>query len=265
MFFPCSQQCAQPQDLFKQYDDGPLTVSTLNTGGVFLARSAFYGGMNVYNVQSGVHITQSSDCSNPAGGVLLSPHNAGVITSTGPSGMLVAIVDVVNEKLSDPKQGVKLGGHADYLLVGGSNAGNVDINTTGYVSVVGLNNKGVVSAKGADNFVIANTTNSNKVVLAAKTGKIINVGNLAGGEVVIESGTWKFDGPTSNEGVVRVKSGQVSGNVKENAGTIIIESGVKGKVVFCKRGSGEIKNYAKVEISVEPGACMRVHCMGNEC
>ena len=246
MFFPCSHQCAQPQDLFKQYDDGPVTLSTLHTGGVFLARSAFYGGMNVYNVQSGVHITQSPDCSNPAGGMMLSAHNSGVIKSTGPSGMLVAIVDVVNEKSSDPTKGVKLGGHADYLLVGGSNAGTVDITTTGYVSVVGLNNKGAVNAKGADNLVIANTINSGKVVLAAKTGKIINVDNLAGGEVVIESGTW-------------------TGNVKENAGTITIESGVKGKIVFCKLGSGEIKNNGQVEISVEPGACMRVHCMGNEC
>ena len=228
-----------------------------------LATNVFFGGMNVYNVQMQLTINPTRDCPNPTAGLLISPHNTGVIKSTGPSGMLLAIVDVVNEKLSDPTKGVTLGGEADYLLAGGSNAGNVDITTTGYVSVLGLNNKGVVSAKGADNFVIANTTNSNKVVLAAKTGKIINVGNLAGGEVVIESGTWKFDGPTRNNGIFRVKSGQVTGNVIENAGTIIIESGVKGKVVFCKRGSGEIKNNGQVEISVEPGACMRMYWMGN--
>merc|ERR1712224_1013028 len=67
-------------------------------------------------------------------------------------------------------------------------------------------------------------------------------------------GTWQFDGPTRNAGVVHVKSGKFTGNVKENAGTIIIESGVKGKVVFCKRGSGEIKNNGQVEISVDSGA-----------
>ena len=216
----------------------------------------------MYNVLSEVHISDK-DCPKTAAGLLVTPHNSGVFTSNGKSGTLLAVIDVVNDKSADPTKGVKLGGDADYLLVGGSNEGDVDITTTGYVSVVGLNNKGAVNAKGADNLVIGNTINSGKVVLAAKTGKIFGVSNSADGEVVIESGTWHFDGPTSNEGVVHVKSGQVSGNVKENAGTIIIESGVKGKVVFCRLGSGEIKNNGEVEISVEPGACMRMYWMGN--
>merc|ERR1712025_1014075 len=119
----------------------------------------------------------------------------------------------------------------------------------------GLDNKGQVSAKGADNLVVGNTINSGKVLLAAKTGKIDNVENLAGAEVVIESGTWQFDGPTSNKGVVHVKGGKFTGNVKENAGTIIIESGVTGKVLICKQtGSGKIENKGQGEVSIDSGA-----------
>jgi hypothetical protein len=119
---------------------------------------------------------------------------------------------------------------------------------------VGIDNKGEVSAKGANNLVVGNTINSGKVILAAKNGKIMDVANLPGAEVVIESGTWLFEGHTRNEGVVHVKSGKFTGHVKENAGTIIIDSGVKGKVVFCKAGSGTIQNNAKAEISINADA-----------
>merc|ERR1711937_37210 len=82
----------------------------------------------------------------------------------------------------------------------------------------------------------------------------MDVANLPGAEVVIESGTWLFEGHTRNEGVVHVKSGKFTGHVKENAGTIIIDSGVTGKVVFCKAGSGKIQNNAQAEISINADA-----------
>ena len=215
----------------------------------------------MHNVLSEVNI-RDKKCPQATAGLLVSPRNSGVIATTGKSGTLFAIVDVVNEKSTDATKGVELGGDADYILVGGSNAGNVDITTTGYVSVVGIDNKGKVSAKGANNLVVGNTINRGKVVLAAKTGKIVDVANLPGAEVMIESGTWLFEGQTRNEGVVHVKSGKFTGYVKENAGTIIIDSGVTGKVVFCKAGSGKIMNSGKAEISINPGACMPVYCMG---
>ena len=229
------------------------------TSGIGKLKSAFHGGTNVHNVLSEVHIADK-DCPQATAGLLIAPHNSGIFKFTGKSGTLLAIVGVVNNKSADSTKGVKLGGNADYVIAGGSNAGNVDITTTGYVSLVGLDNKGQVSVKGADNLAIGNTINSGKVVLAAKTGKIVNVDNLAGAQVVIEGGTWHFDGPTRNEGLVHVKSGKFTGNVKENAGTIIIESGVTGKVLMCKEaGSGKIQNNGKVEISINPGACMLMY------
>lgn len=247
--------CPQAQDLFKDYDDGALSSALYSkkTSGFYKVRNAFHGGANLHNVLSEVHISDK-DCPTATAGLLITPHNSGVFTGTGKSGTLLAVVDVVNKQSSDPSKGVELGGEADYLLVGGSNEGKVDITTSGYVSVVGLDNAGTVTAKGADNLVIGNTINSGKVVLAAKNGKIVNVANLNGAEVVIESGTWQFDGTTRNNGVVRVKGGKFTGNVKENRGKIIIESGVTGKVVFCKNGPGEIKNDGQVEISYESGA-----------
>lgn len=262
MSVPRSGVCASPQDLFKQHDNGPIFSDHFREQGhgVGKAMRAFYGGMNVHNVLSEVNV-QDDQCPQAAAGLLVSPHNSGVISMTGKSGTLFAIVDVKNEKSTDATKGVVLGGDADYLLVGGSNAGKVGITTTGYVSVVGIDNKGEVSAKGANNLVVGNTINSGKVILAAKNGKIMDVANLPGAEVVIESGTWLFEGHTRNEGVVHVKSGKFTGHVKENAGTIIIDSGVTGKVVFCKAGSGKIQNNAKAEISINAGACMSVYCM----
>lgn len=260
MYVPRSGVCASPQDLFKQHDNGPLFSEHFREEGLEKATRAFHGGVNMHNVLSEVHI-RDKDCPQAAAGLLVSPRNSGIITSTGRSGTLFAIIDVQNEKSTDATKGVELGGDADYLLVGGSNAGQVDITTTGYVSVVGIDNKGEVSAKGASNLVVGNTINSGKVVLAAKTGKIVDVANLPGAEVIIESGTWLFEGHTRNEGVVHVKSGNFTGNVKENAGTIIIDSGVTGKVVFCKAGSGKIQNNAKAEISINAGLCMSVYYM----
>lgn len=100
MFAPRSGVCASPQDLFEQHDNGPLFSQHFREEGLGKVLSAFYGGVNMHNVLSEVNI-KDNDCPQAAAGLLVSPRNSGVITSTGKSGTVFAIVDVENEKSTD--------------------------------------------------------------------------------------------------------------------------------------------------------------------
>ena len=261
MFVACSGACPSPRDLFEQYDEGTLFgMSFLEQSGIAATKSGLYGGVNVHNV--GLSISIDDDiCQEPTASLLVSPHNSGTIALTGKQGTLYAIVDVVNE-MTDPTMSVQLGGAADYLMVGGINGGNVDVTTTGQLTVVGMNNNGEVSATGADDILRGNTINSGRVLLnGGNSGALVNVVNQAGAEVVVnQGGTWKLtdvsnaqgakvtidggvfdlDGPgTRNDGIIEVKSGQINAKVKENTGTITIADGVTGQVLLCEN-SGSI-------------------------
>lgn len=170
--------------------------------------------MNNFGAMVSIH---DHDCPEAGAGLLISPRNLGtfLLYSKQP-GTLLAILDVVNEKSTDPAHSIKLTGDGDYLLVGGSNAGKVDITSTGYASVVGLKNEGEVSIDGVANLVV---------------GHVVNSGNVV------------------------IKSGTLIGNVKENTGTITIASGVTGNLLFCKN-SGKIQNNGEVKISENAGLCM---------
>merc|ERR1719482_57090 len=127
--------CPSVRDLFEQYDEGTLFgMSFLEQSGIGATKSGFYGGVNMHNVGSALSIDDAS-CPGPTASLLISPRNSGTVAITGKQGTLYAIVDVVNE-MTDPTMGVQMGGAADYLLVGGSNEGNVDVTTTGQLTVV---------------------------------------------------------------------------------------------------------------------------------
>ena len=267
--------CASPRDLFEQYDDGKLSTSTFSKdkSGIGSTRAGFYGGTNLHNVLSEVHINDKV-CPQPTAGLLISPHNSGTFTVTGKSGTVYAILGVVNEKSTDPAKGVKLGGAADYLIISGKNEGTVDFTTTGKVSVVGVDNKGRVSASAAGDILVGNTVNSGKVVLGGKTGAIVNVDNKAGAEVTVtKGGTWKLHdvsnakggkvildsdvieigGPgTRNDGIVEVTRGKIVAMAKANTGTIIFADGVTGTLLLCKN-DGKIENNGKVKVTIKAG------------
>merc|ERR1712187_910633 len=189
----------------------------------------------------------------------------------GKKDTVYAILGVVNNKPTDTTKGVKLGGAAEYLLVDGSNAGTVDITTTGKVSVIGLSNTGKVNAKGADYTLIGNVGNSGNVVVdGSKTGAMVNVANKDKGVVLLKGGTWKlhdvsnakggkvcFDGGdfeiigagSRNDGIVEVKKGQINAKLRDNTGTITIADGVTGAVMLCKQ-SGKTDNKGKVTVTI---------------
>ena len=270
----CSGVCPSPRDLFEQFDEGKLSISSFfeSTSGLGSTKAGFYGGTNLHNVGSEVRIDDKV-CPEPTAGLLISPHNSGTFTMTGKSGTVFAILGVVNEKSTDPAKGVKLGGAADYLVIGGENGGDVDFTTTGKVSVVGVDNKGRVSASAAGDILVGNTVNSGKVVLGGKTGAIVNVDNKAGAEVTVtKGGTWKLHdvsnakggkvildsdvieigGPgTRNDGIVEVKRGKIVAMAKENTGTITFADGVTGTLLLCK-DSGTI-NKGKVTVTIKAG------------
>ena len=270
----CSGVCPSPRDLFEQFDEGKLSISSFfeQTSGLGSTKAGFYGGTNLHNVGSEVRIDDKV-CPEPTAGLLISPHNSGTFTMTGKSGTVFAILGVVNEKSTDPAKGVKLGGAADYLVIGGENGGDVDFTTTGKVSVVGVDNKGKVSASAAENILVGNTVNSGKVVLGGKTGAIVNVDNKAGAEVTVtKGGTWKLHdvsnakggkvildsdvieiggAGTRNDGIVEVKRGKIVAMAKENTGTITFADGVTGTLLLCK-DSGTI-NKGKVTVTIKAG------------
>jgi len=247
--------CPSPRDLFEQFDKKELFgISFHKKLGIAATLSSFYGGTNLHNVRSEIRIDDNT-CSGPTGGLLVSPHNSGVVAFNGKKGTVFAIVDVLNSKTTDATKGVKLSGAADYLIIGGKNEGNVDITTTGGVSVVGIVNSGSVNVKGAGKILVGNTFNDGKVILEGGQGGMMNVKNRDGAEVVVKGGTWKMEdvsnakgakvtidggvitfggAGTHNHGTVELKSGTITAKVKENTGTITIASGVKGSILICK-------------------------------
>jgi len=266
--------CASLRDLFVQYDAGRMYSNELDddTYGVGAAKSGFHGGVNLHNVGSTVSI-DDKNCPAATAGVLIKPHNSGDFKATGKKDTVYAIFGVVNNKPTDPTKGVKLGGAANYLLIGGSNAGNVDITTTGKVSVIGLDNTGKVNAKGVDHTLIGNVGNSGNVVVdGGKTGAMVNVANKDKGVVLVKGGTWKlhdvsnakggkvcFDGGdfeitgagSRNDGTLELKKGQINLKLRENTGTITIADGVTGLVMLCKQ-SGKTDNKGKATVAINP-------------
>jgi len=275
-FNPKSEECGScpsPRDLFEEYDNGEMSVSKFfeTRSGMASTRGGFYGGVNLHNVRSEVRVDDKA-CPQPTAGMMITPHNSGTFAMTGKTGTVFAILGVVNEQSGDATKGVKLGGGADYLVIGGENKGNVDFTTTGKVSVVGVDNKGEVSASGAGNILVGNTVNSGKVILGGKNGAIVNVDNKAGAEVSVtgQGGTWKLEdvsnaktakvildsdnievgGPgTINHGTVEFKRGKIVAMAKANTGTITIANGVTGTLLLCK-DDGTITNNGQVKVTI---------------
>merc|ERR1719271_1139560 len=222
--------CASPRDLFEQYDGGKLSTSAFreDKSGIGSTGGGFYGGMNLHNVLSAVHINDKV-CPQPSAGLLISPHNSGTFTMTGKSGTVYAIVGVVNEKSTDPAKGVKLGGAADYLVIGGK---------TG--TIVNVDNKA-----GAE----VTVTNGG-------TWKLHDVSNAKGGKVILDSDVIEIGGPgTRNDGIVEVKRGKIVAMAKANTGTITFADGVTGTLLLCKDGGTINKGKVKVTIKADDPFC----------
>jgi len=126
-------------------------------------------------------------------------------------------------------------------IVGGNNAGEIEISGAATAKISGVTNTGTVTALGAQNVFIANTTSSGAVTVATSTAVLVGIQNsgvvtvtggtfemyevINTGNVTFSSGTVTMDDISNLGGVVTMTSGTITATGITNTGTVIIAAG----------------------------------------
>ena len=131
--------------------------------------------------------------------------------------------------------------HGDYI-VGGNNAGEIEITGAATAKISGMTNTGTVNASGAQNVFIADTTSSGAVMVTDSTAVLVGIQNNGivtvtggtfemyevintGGNVTFSTGTVTMDDISNLGGLVTMTSGTITATGITNTGTVIIAAG----------------------------------------
>ena len=127
-------------------------------------------------------------------------------------------------------------------IVGGNNAGEIEITGAATAKISGMTNTGTVNASGAQNVFIADTTSSGAVMVTDSTAVLVGIQNNGivtvtggtfemyevintGGNVTFSTGTVTMDEISNLGGLVTMTSGTITATGITNTGTVIIAAG----------------------------------------
>jgi hypothetical protein len=127
-------------------------------------------------------------------------------------------------------------------IVGGNNAGEIEITGAATAKISGMTNTGTVNASGAQNVFIADTTSSGAVMVTDSTAVLVGIQNNGivtvtggtfemyevintGGNVTFSTGTVTMDDISNLGGLVTMTSGTITATGITNTGTVIIAAG----------------------------------------
>lgn len=151
------------------------------------------------------------------------------------------------------------GGNA--VILGGTNAGPINVNTEGKLEVYGVENSGPIDVKTSKDVIIADVANkaSATIVVYNVSATLTNVVNQ--GYVTAKGGSYKAYGIV-NIGAITIEAGDIELELLcppsgSTAGTVTLKDGVTGKVTYavgCKGTLDAPSTVTLVEASNGAGA-----------